>query len=146
MLGSPAACLPALRWPPWHHLSLQQQFVKKTARRARRQPISGLVSLQHLGGTEPSGRLEPRQRGGGKRLEGSSTHNHDFVKSTRELEDCVARWLKHNLLSFITILTAIGNVACCRFDLHAFTPAYTNSSDSCRGVFRFVFMFVHASL
>lgn len=39
-----------------------QRGEKKTARRAGQQPISGLVSFQHLSGVEPSGRLRLRQR------------------------------------------------------------------------------------
>lgn len=55
---------------------------EKTARRTRQQPISSLVSLQHLRGTEPSGSLDPRQQGG-KIVEGSSLLNYDFVKFAR---------------------------------------------------------------
>lgn len=55
---------------------------EKTARRTRQQPISSLVSLQHLRGTEPSGSLDPRQQGG-KIVEDSSLLNYDFVKFAR---------------------------------------------------------------
>lgn len=55
MLRAPAPCLPALRCGSITARN-NKTARRKTARRTRRQPISGLVSLQHLAGTEATER------------------------------------------------------------------------------------------
>lgn len=96
MLGAHTARLSALHWALWHHHSLQQPGKKKTARRPRRQPITGLVSLQHLDGDRAIGQtwLQAAGRKHTSRL--YATRNYGFVKLTKEeVEDYVTRWIWH---------------------------------------------------
>lgn len=86
------------------------------SRITRRQPISGLVSLQHLGGTEASSGLELRQRGGRRLRASAQLWICEFDKKVKDYD---ARWLKLNL--------ALGMLVfhCCSFwpmvDLHVLT-------------------------
>lgn len=140
-------CAP-LRWALWHHHILQQRDEGKTARRAPRQPISGLVSLQHLAGTELSGRLEPR-RWEGRHLQAPRRTIRIFVKLTEEVEDYVIRWLNgicHNYPNERRSLRVMADLyvfALCKMktgwldaSLHKFSW----------GAYSLVFMPVHASL
>ncbi|KAF3839830.1 hypothetical protein F7725_018547 [Dissostichus mawsoni] len=62
---------------------LQHRGERKTARRRARQPISGLVSLQHLGGERTVGQTGDQRREGNT-LQESATRNYAFVNLTED--------------------------------------------------------------
>lgn len=99
-------------------------YKRKTTRRTRRQPISGLLSLQHLGGTEPSGRPD-QAAGGGQTLLDSATRNYAFVNLTRRWRITSAG--DYNLASFLLTVVAHGGPACFH---NMKNSAHTDTADS----------------
>lgn len=94
MLRAQTACLSALHWAPSQPTTTRREGAQP--RRTRRQPISGLVSLQHLGGTEPSsGTCAPAAR----RKKTSRVRDAQlwFCEFDKKVEDHDTRWQKLNL-------------------------------------------------
>lgn len=144
MLRAQTACLWALHWAAEElHHSPQQRA--KQARRTRRQPISGLVSLQHLGGTEPSGGLELRQRGG-ETLQHSATRNYGFVIFDKKGGGFRHQVIKteFGVIGWLILLDSAGGVDY----LHVFllgNMKVTAHTADVWGCFLFCFMSLHAS-
>lgn len=110
-----------------HHHSPQRRGEReRSLGRTRRQPISGLVSLQHLGGTEPSsGTCSPAAR----RKKTSSVRDAQlwFCEFDKKVGDHDTRWLKlHFRISLSSLLVLVHGRPACFHNIYILKKAYTN--------------------